>query len=150
MFLFDHCTAKEQIYAWTEVLTQPHFVACICLHMSHWAQYISAARRVRATLHLLHAFSDIQINVGGFSSMKLQPSGRFFFFNLWWMLVQMLIFTDLFKRFPFKSVYVYSTISSRKLNINTLEEMQTEGHVRLVYDMIPGELCRCIWEIASF
>lgn len=50
----------------------------------------------------------------------------------------MLIFADLYKQFPFKSVYVYSTISSRKLNINTLEEMQTEGHVRLVYKMIPG------------
>lgn len=50
----------------------------------------------------------------------------------------MLIFADLYKQFPFKSVYVYSTISSRKLNINTLEEMQTEGHVRLVYEMIPG------------
>lgn len=51
----------------------------------------------------------------------------------------MLIFADLFKQFRFKSVYVYSTISSRKLKINTLEEMQTEGHVRLVYDMIPGD-----------
>lgn len=47
----------------------------------------------------------------------------------------MLIFTGIFKQFPFQSVYVYSTISGRKLNINTLGEMPTEGHVTLVYDM---------------
>lgn len=80
-------------------------------------------RCIHATPDLLHALSDIQLNAG-FSSLHLQPSGTFC--NLWWRLAQMLIFVDLFKQFPFESVYVYCTISSRKWNRNALEEMHRE------------------------
>lgn len=86
--------------------------------------YSSLALHIRATLHWPHGLGDLQINVGGFPSSNLQPSGTFC--NLWWRLAQMLIFVDLFKQFPFELVYVYSTKSSRKWSTNILEGMHRE------------------------